>query len=310
MVYDYIVIILNYNSSDLLENAIESLRKNAKGTYKICIVDNNSPKIGEKEKLLGFKSNDVEVLLLDENAGYGAGNNKAVVYMNSKYETKYYVIMNPDIELQKKGTIEGIIENCEKNSAVGGQPLVWNYYYGSNPNMQINIGKAVGYSDLCIQSNLVLRMIFKRRFNDLVFINDMPYKKQIEYYVPSGAFFILRKDVYDEILGFDDDTFLYGEETIIGFKLKQRGYHLLFCPEYCVKHLQGATTGYDRYSWDKKRLQYLKESRDIYMKKYLKCSQIQVLILDLLLDADSILRRFYVIVNRRRIRKQNDKTSS
>lgn len=300
MIYDYIAIILNYNSSDIIDVAIDSIRKNASGLYKICVVDNNSSIDHEKEKLLALESDDVDVLLLDKNAGYGAGNNKAVEYMNSRYETKYYVIMNPDIELIEKGTIEGIIDNCEQNKAAGGQPLVWNYYYGDDPRMQINIGKVAKYWDLCIQSNLILRIIFKKRFDDLMYINEMPYKTHIEYQMPSGAFFILRKDVYNEIEGFDERTFLYGEEAILAFKLKQRNYHLLFCPEYRVKHLQGATTGYDRYSWDGRRLQYLKQSRNIYARTCLKCNQFQIWILDLLLDVDSLIRRLYISLRQKK----------
>ena len=306
MIYDYIAIILNYNSSDIIEVAIDSIRKNACGLYMICVVDNNSTQKHEKEKLLSLKANDVEVLLLNKNSGYGSGNNKAVNYMNSMYETKYYVIMNPDIELIGRGTIEGIINSCEKDKAVGGQPLVWNYYYGNDPRTQINIGKAAKYWDLCIQSNLVLRIIFKKRFNNLMYINEMPYETHIEYQMPSGAFFILRKDVYNEIEGFDETTFLYGEETILAYKLKQKKYHLLFCPEYRVKHLQGATTGYDRYSWGGKRLQYLKQSRNIYAKKYLKCNKFQIWFLDLLLDVDSLIRRFYSIIRQKRKKIDND----
>ena len=178
--------------------------------------------------------------------------------------------------------IRRIINSCEQGKAVGGQPLVWNYYYGNDPRRQINIGKAVEYWDLCIQSNLILRIIFRKRFNKLMYINEMPYMTHIEYQMPSGAFFVLKKDVYNEIEGFDENTFLYGEETILAYKLKQKEYHLLFCPEYCVKHLQGATTGYDRYSWDGKRLQYLKQSRNIYAKEYLKCNKFQIWILELL----------------------------
>lgn len=300
MIYDYIAVILNYNSSDIIEIAIDSVRKNACGSYMICVVDNNSTQKDEKEKILSLKSNDVEVLLLNENSGYGSGNNKAVDYMNSMYESKYYVIMNPDIELIEKGTIEGIINSCEQDKAVGGQPLVWNYYYGNDPSRQINIGKAAEYWDLCIQSNLILRIIFRKRFNKLMYINEMPYKTHIKYQMPSGAFFMLKKDVYNEIEGFDENTFLYGEETILAYKLKQKEYHLLFCPEYCVKHLQGATTGYDRYSWDGKRLQYLKQSRNIYAKEYLKCNKFQIWILDMLLDIDSLIRKFYSTFQRKR----------
>lgn len=300
MIYDYIVIILNYNSFEYLNVALESLRKYAIGSYKICIVDNNSSRENEREKLLELKADDVEILLLENNCGYGEGNNKAVSYMNTKYEAKYIVIMNPDIEITQLGTVEGVIRKAEENSAVGGQPLVWNYYYSDNPKTQINIGKTVGYGGLCIQSSLFFRLLFKKQFENIMFIKEMPYNEHIKYHMPSGAFFVIRKDVYEEINGFDSGTFLYGEESILAFKLNKCGYDLLLCPEYTVKHLQGATTGYDRYCWDIKRLNYIKQSRNVFAKKYLKCNTIQIWFLDMILNFDFVARKIYVMFNKKR----------
>ena len=300
MIYDYIVIILNYNASEFIHVAIESIRKCAIASYMICVVDNNSSRKGEKEKIIAFKAEDVEVLLLDENSGYGKGNNEAVRYMSSQYKFRYIVIMNPDIEIIAKGTIEGIIENANKEGAIGGQPLVWNFYYSEEPKTQINIGRAVDFKGLCLQSNLFLRILFKKNFRELMFLNDMPYESHIKYQMPSGAFFIIYKDVFEEIQGFDEDTFLYGEESIIAHKLCEKDYYLLFNPEYVVKHLQGATTGYDRYRWDKRRLSYMKQSRNIFVKKYLKHGKFHVIMLNMLLNLDFMTRKIYVMFKRKR----------
>lgn len=299
MILDYVVIILNYNSSEYIRKAINTIRECSTGVFRICVVDNNSPREGEKEILLELKNeHDIEVLLLNSNEGYGSGNNRAFQYMKSKYSFKYTVIMNPDIELIESGTIEKVIKGVEENGAVGGQPLVWNCYYGNDPEVQINIGKAVNYWGLCVISSVVLRCVFRNYFNKLVFINEMPYKKHIEYDVPSGAFFIIRTDVFQEISGFDDETFLYGEESILGYKLSVKGYHMVLCPEYVVKHLQGVSTGYDRYSWDKKRLEYIQQSRKVYMKKYLKCGKIKINIMIFILWIDYVMRKIYVQLKR------------
>lgn len=305
MQYDYIVIILNYNSFELLDRAIATVRECASGTYRICIVDNCSSRKDEQEELMTLKADDVDILLLNTNDGYGAGNNRAFFYLRKKYNFRFTVIMNPDIELLDNNTIEGIIKAAECNNAVGGQPLVWNYHYGDDPKIQINIGKVADYSTLCVQSSLPLRLIFKDIFKDTMFLNEMPYDKHIKYEMPSGAFFLIKSNVFEEIGGFDNDTFLYGEETILAYKLHDHGYNLIFCPEYVVKHLQGATTGYNRFKWDKKRLNNMLESRNIYLKKYLKVGKVKILFFDLLMYADYILRKIYVSLKAKQERKKD-----
>ena len=49
----------------------------------------------------------------------------------------------------------------------------------------------------------------------------MPYYNNITFEVPSGAFFLINTDIFKMVGLFDEGTFLYGEENILGYKIKE-----------------------------------------------------------------------------------------
>lgn len=265
----YAVSILNYNTIDDAINAAKSVIDNAVAEeYVVCIADNASTKSADRKRLKGISLPHTVTCQLQNNGGYAKGNNQAIDLLLKSYAPQYLVVMNPDVLLLEKGTIEGLIDGFEKEHAVGGQPLVWNCYYGDNPTTQQNIRKVPDYKDLRILMLKPLRLFHNKRYRELVYADQMPYKEHIRYYVPSGAFFILRTDVFKDIGFFDEHTFLYYEEQILGYKLQQKGLELLFMPEYKVRHEHGKSTGANRFKFNEKASNIGMESALYYAEKY------------------------------------------
>ncbi len=272
----YAVIILNYNTIEDAVNAAKSVIDNARtDDYVICIADNASSKMEDRKRLQSISLHHTITCQLEKNDGYAKGNNKAIDHLLKTYAPQYVVIMNPDVFLLESGTIEGLIDGFEEEGAVGGQPLVWNCHYGDDPTIQQNIRKVPDYKDLRILMLKPLRFFHGKRYREFVYADQMPYKEHIRYYVPSGAFFILRTDVFQEIGLFDDHTFLYYEEHILGYKLRQKGLELLFMPEYKVRHEHGKSTGSNRFMFNKKTSDIGMESALYYAEKYVGISEKQ-----------------------------------
>ena len=135
---DLMVVILNYNSTLASINAAESVVHNTSGNYMICIADNHS-KTTELELLKKYKNDKVITLFFNSNMGYAKGNNSAITQLSEVYNFKYIVIMNPDITICNKYTINEMINYLEKENderVIGVSPLVWNYRYTDDPRMQ------------------------------------------------------------------------------------------------------------------------------------------------------------------------------
>ena len=299
--YLYVVIILNYNSySDSILAAKSVIGYARTEDYLICIADNASTNKYEMKNLQSVDLKNTIIFSNKNNFGYAKGNNEAIRHIKSLYKFKYIVIMNPDVTLIEN-SIDEMIEQIEKENnskIVGGQPLVWNYRYSNNAKNQINIGRVPTYFDMYISSLCLFRILFKKRWKKTNYINEMPYANKIKYHVPSGAFFIIDVKVFSSIDLFDEDTFLFGEERIIGYKLKKMGYQMLFMPQYKVKHVHGKSTNSSRFNVKKSTLQFSIQSRKVYLNKYVKVGTIMTYAIIINAYIDYYIRKIFALYYR------------
>jgi N-acetylglucosaminyl-diphospho-decaprenol L-rhamnosyltransferase len=56
-----------------------------------------------------------------------------------------------------------------------------------------------------------------------------------------GACLLLKREVYQQISGFDPDYFLYGEDADIGLRIRQHGFEIGFCEQVTIEHVSGAS---------------------------------------------------------------------
>ena len=92
--------------------------------------------------------------------------------------------------------------------------------------------------------------------------------------VVSGSFFIIKSDIFEEIKGFDERTFLYCEENILGYKLKEKGYYTLLDNSCYYDHFHSVTIK-KVYKSKVKPFKIYYESLKVYNKYYLKLSKTQ-----------------------------------
>lgn len=294
----YLVVILNYNTSHDAMHAAETVKNCAIiSDYSICIVDNCS---SDKEKKI-LKSRNLEntyIYFLDKNRGYAAGNNAGIKFMTSHERYKYIVIMNPDVEVIENGTIESIIDLIENDSnmVIGGQPLVWTQSLGGKKEEQVNIRRVYSKWDCFIQGSYLLRHLLVKRTKDLAYRGCVPYKKNMYYEVPSGAFFIVNSDAFKQIGYFDEKTFLYFEEMILGYKFKCKNQKFIFVPKYYVIHEQGKSTKSTARRVSKSSNKYDIESVSIYLEKYLNASKIFIKIYQLERRIDYFFKRIAYLI--------------
>lgn len=289
----YAVVILNYNTiDDAFAAAISVKHAATTDSYVICIADNGSMKKEDSIKCQNYQDEHIITVCFSRNNGYAVGNNQAIKFLKRKYQAKYYVIMNPDVLIIHMGTIEKMIQRIELSDSniVGGQPLVWNRNYSNNPEMQQNIRMVPKYIDVCILSFLPLRFILKKYYKKIIYADMMPYRSEIKYQVPSGAFFIINSEIFDNIGMFDEGTFLYFEEYIIGKKLADTNKQLLFMPQFVVSHEHGKSIGNNYYSINKFALKCGLESRLYYLDNYLHVGKMRIFFVKILSKTDIIFQ--------------------
>ncbi|HTN40890.1 MAG TPA: glycosyltransferase family 2 protein [Asticcacaulis sp.] len=64
-----------------------------------------------------------------------------------------------------------------------------------------------------------------------------------EVFAPCGAAMLIRRDLWDELGGFDEDFFCYCEDADLGFRARLLGERCLFVPQAIVSHIGSASLG-------------------------------------------------------------------
>ena len=262
------MIILNYNDYETTNKYIKKI-KNYNVLNKIVIVDNNSSD-NSFEELEKLKNEKISVIQTKENKGYAYGNNYGIKYLNDNYDVDYIIISNPDIIVEEE-TIERLKKDLDNNNDISMiSPVI-------KQLDEIKRGWRLPEIKDEILSNI---NYFQRKVVKKLEYDDSKYKGNLtKVDVVSGCFFMIRKDIFDLVGYFDESTFLYYEENILGYKLKNIDKKTFVDNEVSVVH--DLSISVDKSFNSIKKYKILKESQKYYVKNYLKANIFDMILLGL-----------------------------
>ena len=268
---DLSVIILSYNTKDLTLQCVSKLQQALSKSSlqaEIIIIDNNSQD-GSSEALEKISDNtNIKVIHNTGNSGYGKANNQGL----SLSEGRYVLYINSDVLVPEESFFDSLIREMDSHSLYGaltvrvqlasggidpashrGFPTVWRSfcYYAGLEKLTAKIP--------------MLNKLFGGYHLTFLSLNT---KHQIDS--PTGAFFLVRKDILDTLKGFDEDFFMYGEDVDLAFRIKRLGYAIIYDPTYTVLHLknQSGIKRKNDIAIQKKTRKYFYESMAIFYKKH------------------------------------------
>ena len=266
-------LILNYNSyKDTISfvHHISGKEKNLQ-LLPILIVDNCSSDHSFEILLQEFQDNQsVDVIQTEKNGGYGYGNNWGIKHLQNTYNTEFIIISNPDVKADVAIIPEMLKAfQVDKKIATVSVQMV-----NSNNKPQLSAWTLPNLFDDIILSVGLLKAIFGHPVEYLLTLKP----RYVD--VLQGAFFMIKSKAMDEIDGYDAKIFLYGEERILGFKLKGIGYKQYFLPHLSFIHHVGKTIN-KICPGRLYKFRILQKSRRHYHKKYLKQNWIKLFVFDL-----------------------------
>ncbi|MCI8273212.1 MAG: glycosyltransferase family 2 protein [Clostridia bacterium] len=213
------IVILNYNSYNLTCELVKKCLE-IDLIEKIVLVDNDS-KDDFDSFVLETNNSRIEYIKNDKNSGYAAGNNIGLKYLyNLGY--KYAFIANPDV-IFDYNTINEILTFLSENSSYGIVSSVRTQNRTKDTGQFWSIPK---YRDALFESIFIGRK-FQNKLNKKksnYICDNLGDKRYIDVEVVGGAFFGCNLDIMNEIDYLDEGTFLWYEENIVSFKLREKGY--------------------------------------------------------------------------------------
>lgn len=237
---DLSIVIVNWNTKNYLQKCLSSIYGNIKNiTFEIIVVDNASSDSSVEMVRSEFPS----AILIENksNLGYGAANNKGIVVSKGKY----ILILNPDTIIFPN-SIQNLIAFLDGNpraGAVGPKIL--------NPDDSIQFECARNFPTP-VTEFYALSTMYKRFSKSKIFgkylMSYWDHNDQREVDLLSGACMLVRRKVFDEVGLFDEDFFMYTEETDFFYRIKQKEWKVYFLPSAKIEHLWGKSTEQLPYS--------------------------------------------------------------
>lgn len=220
------IIILNYNTKELLEDCLNSVKAHMDEVPIEVIVSDNSSTDGSpemiREKFPWVKYTE------GPNDGFSKGNNRA----RSMVEGKMVLFLNPDTVVNKdvfRKTVKYLKDHPDVGAVTCKLVL-------ANGQMDKDIRRRFPTPKIAFQ-HLALGM------NREYWYEDVPEDTTHEVEVIEGAFFLTWKKILDKVGWFDENYFFDGEDIDLCYQVHKAGYKLIYYPETTVMHLKGVTKG-------------------------------------------------------------------
>lgn len=253
-------VVLNYNDFTSTIKLVEKIML-YDSVYKVIIVDNNSSN-DSLAQLSHLTLNDkIKILSSEENGGYSKGNNIGIKYAIQNYGPEFILICNPDILIEESS----IIEMNNQLSILENVALITCTMKETN-EITIPAYKSTGYFSELLRTSAILNRLFEKKI--LCYSNDYLQGYLSEVDVVQGSMFLIKSSVMVEIDFFDERTFLYCEEQILGSKLKKKGYKSIILNNFFYHHYHGSSINTSIKN-NLAKYKINQKSKYIYIKYYL-----------------------------------------
>jgi GT2 family glycosyltransferase len=247
---DLSIVILNYNVRFFLEQCIISVQRAVGNLDAEIIVIDNASSDGSCE-MVRTKFPYVTLISNTENVGFSKANNQGVAIAKGAY----VCILNPDTAVAEDTFLKcwKYAEKHPKLGAIGVYLLdgTGNFLPESKRNLptpKASLFKLLGFT----------KKYYARHISE---------EGQGEVAVLVGAFMFLKKSIYEEVGGFDEDYFMYGEDIDLSYKITQAGYTNYYLGDVETLHYKGESTQKDAAYLDR-----FYGAMQIFYKKHFRSS--------------------------------------
>lgn len=302
------IVILNYNNVSDIRTCIESVAKFTDFSQaKLIVVDNGSKEtvVNYVKTMMQSVFSDVRIIsegqkcsdlsqanyvMLNDNRGYARGNNAALEYLYADQDITEVLILNSDIILVSDIVSPLVVKLYEISDVGALSPILY------RPTGEIDYccaRKNYSSTDLMLTFSILgAKQYNKRKDGNKILLQnpELINKSIVEIELPSGSCMMFKKNILQKIGGFDSNTFLYYEESILHKKLHSIGCHNYVVPAIGCIHTGGATTTSTKNAYFLKRCNF--DSVMYYCKHYENMKPYQLIYI--YISAHIILARLWL----------------
>ncbi len=222
------VVVVNWNRRELLRSCLQSLeRQQCKQPFQVVVVDNGSTDGSAEmlaEEFAATPAFSLKVIRNQDNRGFCAANNQGIAVSGS---ADFIALLNNDAEAEPQWL-----------AALAGA-------FEGHPEVGMAASKILVHEDPC-RIDKAGHLIYpdgQNRGRGSGELDTGQYDRLEEVLWPDGCAAMYRRAMLDEIGGFDEDFFAYGDDAELGLRARIAGWKCLYVPQALVRHHRGATLG-------------------------------------------------------------------
>lgn len=222
---DVSVVVVNWNRRELLMACLGSLLLQEGTSFEIIVVDNGSTdgSVDAVEELAANVKIPIKLIRNSVNYGFCRANNQGIHAARGEY----IALLNNDAEAQH-GWLAALMRAIGNRQRVG-----------------MVAAKILVYEDSA-RIDKVGHLIWpdgQNRGRGTGEIDTGQYDSEENVLWPDGCAALYRKSMLDQIGGFDEELFAYGDDAELGLRARIAGWECVYTPEAVVRHHRGATLG-------------------------------------------------------------------
>lgn len=264
MVSDVGVVIVNYNTRDLLRRCLASVLDSEGVTLRVYVVDNASR--DGSAAMVAAEYPQVELIANDNNVGYPAANNQGLTRLGfgpqpSDTAPRYALLLNADTEVPADAIRKTVqFADDHPKAAIVGPRLVRPdgsldlACRRSFPTPGVSACRMLGLSKLFPRSRLF------GRYN-LTYLSEYE-TADVDSVV--GAYMLVRREAIEQVGLLDETFFMYGEDLDWAFRMKAAGWRVYYYPEVTVLHVKRASSRQNPQA----QVEFWRSMEVFYLKHY------------------------------------------
>lgn len=227
------IIIVNWNTKQLLQQCLDSVIKHTSCTYEIIVVDNGST---DGSQQLAKKYQQVKLIANQGNTGFTKANNQGIKQATGKY----ILLLNSDTQLHQD-TFTSMSNYLENHPQVG---IIGPRLLNRDGSLQPSAGNLPQLWGIFANQGIPLHIIpHSYKLFPILKVKDPGYYANTHTVGwVSGACFMIRQQLADQIGLLDENIFMYVEETEWCKRATDAGYQVIYYPETSIYHLEGASS--------------------------------------------------------------------
>lgn len=213
------VVIVNYNGAEFIQFCIDSVLSQCDVTVELIVIDNNSA--DNSLELLAAYADKIQLLANSDNKGFGAANNQAATLAGGDY----LYLLNPDAYLTDDYALKRLLACAIDQPHIG----LWGTKIVSD-----------GIDADYIKEGYPRQKYSSDDFSTLP--GELPWI--------IGASMFLKADFFAQLKGFDENFFLYGEETDFCIRCRKADKAISINEDVVIEHIGGGCEQ-PRFSYQK-----------------------------------------------------------